>query len=131
MGGDENGGYAERPGDGARVLPGGSAETDKSVAPDILSLCHRDLLDGAAHLLVRNTDGPQRDIFDGQGNLDAPVDFFGERGKRGAGRLDVKRRVPSGPEASGEKRRYDPPQNDVGVGDGGRSAEPVARRPGS
>jgi hypothetical protein len=82
--------------------------------------------DGATHSLVRDTQESSSDLLDCEGVVLARVDLFGELCKEGLAGFEVQRLVLVRPEDLGEVLGEETSQNEVGIGDGQRTALAVA-----
>ena len=116
---------AERVGDQAGMLPAGAAEGIHHVVGDVVAALHRDAQDRVRHVLDRDADEAVGHLR----SLAAIADLGGKRGEAFAHDLGVERLVLRWAEDLGEELRNELPNHHIGVGDGERSAAPIAGRP--
>ena len=107
------------------MLPAGAAEGIHHVVGDVVAALHRNAQDRVRHVLDRDADEAVGHLR----SLAAIADLGGERGKAFAHDLGVERLVLRWAEDLGEELRDELPDHHIGVGDGERSAAPIAGRP--
>jgi hypothetical protein len=116
---------AERIGDQAGMLTAGAAEGIHHVVGDVVAALHRDAQDRVRHVLDRDADEAVSDLR----SLAAIADLGGEPGEALAHDLGVERLVLRRAEDLGEELRNELANHHIGVGDGERSAAPIAGWP--
>lgn len=125
----EDGADAERVGDHAGVLPTRAAEGGERVPGDVMALLHRDPLDGVGDIGDRDLQVPLGDLLGSAVVVGCFPDLACEGGEPVADQGVVKRLVAVRAEDPWEVGRLDAAEGHVGVGDGERSAVPVASGP--
>ncbi len=109
------------------MLPARPAERVEHIARHVMAALHRDGLDGARHVLNGDSDEAVGDFF----RRAAVTELAGERLEGLAHRIFVELLVLRWPENMREEIGQELPRHDIGVGDGERSAAPIAQRSGS
>lgn len=121
---------AERVGHRARVLAAGPAEGREGVAGDVVPPLHRDLLHGVRHVEDGDLEESCGDLLGGALCAGLLANPRGELGEALAHDVGVQRPVAGRTEDRREVGALDPAEHHIGVGDGERSAAPVAGRSG-
>jgi len=119
---EEDGLHAERVGDETGVLPARAAETAQHIAAHVVSALHGNLLDRLRHVLDGDADEAVRRFFRREAE---PARDVGELPPHDVG---VERRIAVRTEDMREKVGKELPGHHIRVGDGERSAAPVAGR---
>ena len=121
---NEHAADTERVRNEAGMLPAGAAEGVQHIVGDVIAPLHRDGQDGVRHVLHGDADETVGDLRD----LAAVADLCGKRGEARTHDLGIERLILLRPEDLGEELRHELPDHDISVGDGERSAAPVAGR---
>ena len=118
--------HAQRVGDQAGMLPPGPAEAGEGVARHVMAARDRDALDRIGHVGDRHGDEAFGRLPRGHGAAGLRLHLRADRREALRHRVPIERLVAIGAEQAGEEIGLDLAQHHIAIGDGERTAAPVA-----